>query len=489
MVLRVKNLGWNAGHPVAIINDATAVKLSLSVNDEVTIRHGSKVCVAVLEIIGGLVSKNEIALSYEVSKVLGVKGGVDVSVSLAPRPESIELIHKKLQCKVLSRKELELIIHDIATNALSEAEIAYFVSSVYECGMSLRETTDLTKAMVNTGKKLNLKNKLVVDKHSIGGVSGRITPVVVSICAAAGLTMPKTSSRAITSPSGTADSIETVCNVSFSPRELRRIIRKTNACFVWGGTLGFAPADDKLIQVEKLLSVDPEPQLLASILAKKLAVGAKFLIIDIPYGDNAKVSLPKAKILKRKFEFIGGELGITIKCVLDHANEPRGVGIGPVLEMIDVIKVLKCEDDGFLIRDKSLLFAGELLELSGIVPKNHGKSIAEELLNSGKAYKKFVEIIKAQGGSVKNFAKLHPGKFSKVFRASKSFTVKSVNIKSLNHTAIAAGCPVNKSAGIILHKHLGDKVKKGEPLITLYAETRTELRDAIKFFESSKAIN
>src|SRR3989344_2772227 len=242
MILKVRLMGWFAGGSVAMLHNMTASGIGVYADGRIMIHKNSHQAVAMIDISGQIVKPNEIILSQEAASLINAKPGDRVKVAKTSHEESIELIHKKLACAPLSYEELKKIITDITNNVLVGAEIAYFVSAIYRCGMSLRETVDLTKAMVRTGQRLHLKKRLIVDKHSVGGISGRETPIILSICAAAGLTMPKTSSRAITSPAGTADSMEVLCKVSFSPKQLERIVKKTNACFVWGGTLGFAPA-------------------------------------------------------------------------------------------------------------------------------------------------------------------------------------------------------------------------------------------------------
>ncbi len=489
MLLKVRLLNWSAGGSVVILNDSLAKSIGVSIDNRVLISKNSHKAIAIVDIADGFVKKNEIILSTEAALALKAKVGDMIKVDLTTHEESLELIHKKLSCTPLSYYELDKIMKDITDNVLVSAEIAYFVSAIYSCGMSLRETVDLTKAMVDTGVKLNLKNKLIVDKHSIGGVSGRITPIVISICASAGITMPKTSSRAITSPSGTADCMEVLCNVSFTPYQLRKIIHKTNACIVWGGTLGFAPADDKLIKVEKMLHLDPEPQLLASIISKKLSVGAKYAIIDIPYGVSAKVKDKKDALkLAKKFEVVGRNVGIKLKCFLFHENEPRGSGVGPLLEAKEVIEVLSGKSDGYHMRHLAIEMAGDIFELIGKCKKGKGKVLAESILSSGKAYEKFKEIVIAQGGDIKKFSKLIPGKFSKDIIADKNFTIKKIDIKRINQTAIIAGCPTRKASGLYLYKHLGDKVSKGEKITTIYSQSQAELREAVKFFTHIKPI-
>lgn len=466
-----------------MLNESLSKSIGVEIDGRVLISKNSRKTVAMVDIADGFVKKDEIILSTEAVLALNVKAGDMIKVDLTTHEESVELIHKKLSCAPLSYEELEKVMKDITNNVLVGAEIAYFVAAIYRCGMSLRETVDLTRAMVDTGVKLNLKKKLIVDKHSIGGVSGRITPIVISICSAAGVTMPKTSSRAITSPSGTADCMEVLCNVSFSPAQLRRIIHKTNACIVWGGTLGFAPADDKLIKVEKMLHLDPEPQLLASIISKKLSVGAKYAIIDIPYGVTAKVKdKSDALKLEKKFESVGKKVGIKLKCFLFHEREPRGSGVGPLLEAKEVIEVLSGRSEGHHMRRLAIEMSADIFELIGKCKKGKGKFLAQEILSSGKAYEKFKEIVKAQGGDPKKFSSLKPGKFSKDIIAEKNFTIKNIDIKRINQTAIIAGCPSRKASGLYLYKHLGDKVIKGEKITTIYSQSAAELKEAVNFF-------
>ncbi len=491
MILKVRLLGWSAGGSVAMLNNGTASKLGVRADGRIMIHKNSHQAVAMIDISGQIVKPHEIILSQEAASLLNAKSGDRVRIVPTSHEESIELIHKKLSCAPLSYEELKKIITDITNNVLVGAEIAYFVSAIYRCGMSLRETTDLTRAMVKTGQKLHLKKKLIVDKHSVGGISGRETPIIVSICAAAGLTMPKTSSRAITSPAGTADSMEVLCKVSFTPKQLEKIIRKTNACFVWGGTLGFAPADDKLIRIEKMLHLDPEPQLLASIISKKLSVGAKYALIDIPYGPSAKVyNKEHALKLKRKFEIIGKKLGLHIECFLDYESEPRGNGIGPLLEAIDVVRVLRGESNGYKLRKLAIKMAGRIFEMVHKAKIGEGEKMAVEILDSGRAYEKFKEIIKAQGGSLKRIDTLHfrAAKHHKDIISSRNFVIKKIDIKRINQTAIIAGCPSSKSAGIYLYKHLGDKVRRGEKLLTIYAELPSELKEALNFYRKVKPI-
>jgi len=484
MKLKVKFLKLSAGRPVAILHKKFAEKASIHTDDRILISKNHRKIAAVVDVALGLLKENEIAVSTEISSVIKLKENDIADVELSTKPESLSLIRKKLECRRLDKKEIEEIIQDIVKNKLTEAEIAYFVSAVYKCGMTIKEIANMTKAIVSTGKKLKLRGK-VADKHCIGGIPGRTTPIIISICASTGLIIPKTSSRAITTPAGTADALEVICKVNFNLQEIKKILKKTNACLVWGGSLNLAPADDKIIQVEKLLNLDPEAQLLASIIAKKLAVDAKYILIDIPYGKNAKVSKKEAENLEKKFKQLGKYFNIKIECSSKKIDEPLGNGIGPALEIKDVIKVLKRQDSCYLLEKRALELAGKLLEMTGKAKKGQGFILAKEILDSGKALKKFLAIIKAQRGNI-NY--IREAKYKYNIKASKNGKIKEIKTQELNNIARLAGCPLDKYSGIYLHKHLNEKVEKNNIILTIYSESKNELKEAIKYYNKSKPI-
>lgn len=379
------------------------------------------------------------------------------------------------------------IIKDVVNNALSEPEIALFISAIHKYGMNMKEIIYMIKAISKSGSSLRLRNRFVVDKHSIGGIPGnRTTPIVVPICAVAGLTFPKSSSRAITSAAGTADVIEMIADVEFSIKELKKILKKTNACMVWGGALGMVPADTKIIKIEKELNIDPKPQLLASIMSKKIAVDSKYIVIDIPYGKNSKVSKAEALDLKRKFEYIGKYFGKKLKCVLTDGTQLIGDGVGPALELEDIIKILDPEKEGPLdLKEKSLFLAGELLEMTGKAKKTQGIEMAEDILSSGKAFEKFKQIIEAQNGSLKN---MKSAKFKKHILAKKTGKIVEMHNKKINSLARVAGCPIDKCAGIYFYFHVKDSVKKHQKILTIYAESKPRLNEAVRFYQETRPV-
>ncbi len=488
MKLKTRILKLRAGRPVAILHKSTAEKLSVNIDDRITLSSKNKKIISIVDIATGILKKEEVAVSEEIVESLKIKENDCLEINIAPHPESTYLIKKKLACKPLNQKEIQRIVSDIVNNALTEPEIAYFVSAVYKCGMSLKETEYLIKAIVKSGKKIKLRGR-VVDKHCIGGIAGnRTTPIVVSICAHAGLKIPKTSSRAITSAAGTADTMETVAKVDFTIPQIKKILRKTNACMVWGGALGLAPADSKILQMEKLLHLDPESQLLASIMSKKLAVDSEYILIDIPYGKSAKVSRSKAVKLKKKFDILGEHFGVKIRCVLTEGSEPIGNGIGPALEMRDVISVLR--QDPSRPRDlekKCVKLAGEILEMTGKAEKNKGGVMAFKILKSGDALKKFQKIIVAQKGRITS-SRLALGEFFYEISSGKSGKVVEIDNKKINLLGRILGSPSDKGAGIYLHKHCGQKVSNKDVLMTFYSESEDKLKEAVRFYKKLRPI-
>ncbi len=490
MRLKVKFLKWSAGSPTAMINKKTAEKIGIHSKDRISIRTYKKYpkeMAIIVDIVEGIVRPGEIAISSEIKKVMELRKGQALDVNLSTIPQSTFYIKDKLDGKKLSEEQIKEIVKDIVNNSLSQAELSLFVSSMYIRGMNFKETIALINAILESGNLLKLRKKLIVDKHSVGGVPGnRTTPIIVSICAAAGLTIPKTSSRSITSAAGTADVIETVAQVEFTIEELKKIIKKTNACMVWGGALGMVPADSKILDTEKILKIDPEAQLLASIISKKLAVGSDYILIDIPYGKHAKVSRKKALNLKKKFEKIGDHFKKEIKVVLTKGNQPIGKGIGPALELMDILEILDPEKEGPKdLEEKSLFLAGELLEMTKKAKKGKGIEMAKAILKSGEALKKFNQIIKAQKGSLEN---IKFAKFKKDILSKRSGKITDIHNKKITAVARFAGCPIDKSSGLRIYYSLGDKIKKGEVIATIYAESKSRLNSAVTFFHKSKPI-
>lgn len=494
MKLKVKKIHINTGNTlIAVINKEDAKQLDIYSLDRITISNKEKRIIATVDITDSekVVRKGEIGLFEETIDALHCRIHQHVAVSLEKKPRSVGFILKKMKGERLNQEEIFEIVKDINEGKLTDIEMTYFVAAGYIRELSLQETVSLTKAMIATGTTLKLNKKIIVDKHCIGGVAGnRTTMIVVPILAAAGLTIPKTSSRSITSAAGTADTVEVLCDVTFPVKEMKRIVEKTNACFAWGGAVNLAPADDKIIKVESPMSLDPVGQLIASILAKKKSVCATHVLIDIPVGRNAKIeSRKQANMLKKKFLEIGHELGLKMMVILTDGTQPIGNGIGPALEAKDVIETLRnSPNECRLLRKKSLFVAGLLLEMCGKAKKGEGRKLAEEILLSGKAYRKFFEIVKAQGGKEVSVDEIPCAKNFKDIFAQRKGIVRHVDNKVINKLARLAGAPHDKEAGVYLFAHKGCKIKKGDKLFRIYSDNKKRLEFAYQEYKKKDGI-
>ncbi len=423
----------------------------------------------------GLVQMGEIGLSNIAFERLGLADGNEVTLSHPDPLLSTLFIRQKLDGFSLNKEKFLTIVKDILSYRYSNIELTAFVVACTHQRLSEREIGDLTEVMIETGERVDWGLPLVLDKHSVGGLPGnRTTMIVVPIIAEFGLPIPKTSSRAITSPSGTADTMETLANVRLSVAEMKQLVTEENACIAWGGALALAPVDDIIISVERPLNLDSEGQMVASILSKKRAAGSTHLVLDIPIGPTAKVrSVKDANRMKKYFENVGKRIGIKVRVVYTDGSQPVGRGIGPYLEAQEVLKVLKEDPLGPAdLRDKSIFLAGELLELSGKVRKGKGKEVAAQILHSGKAYEKFMRIVEKQGG----MKELAPARYTYEVINLIDGEVRSIHNQKIAQVAKLAGAPHDPRAGVYLYAKLGDRVQQGGALFRIYAENEEELQ-------------
>ncbi|MEM5766224.1 MAG: AMP phosphorylase [Candidatus Aenigmatarchaeota archaeon] len=486
MKLKTKILELETGgKPIVIVNKEDAEELGIRSLSRLVIKKGEKKLTGIANITTKIVGRGKIGVNESIARVLNLADKEEVEIEVAKFPSSLQHIKNKLKERKLSYKEIFEIVKDVVEGNLSEGEIASFVVALEAKGLDLDEAASLSLAMVETGKKLGLKKKIIVDKHSIGGIAGdKTTLLVVPIIAASGLAIPKTSSRAITGAAGTADRAECLMPVSLSIEEMKKVVEKTNGCIAWGGALHLAPADDMFIQAEYPLTIDP--MLLPSIMAKKKAVGAKFLVVDIPTGRGAKMkTIGDANLLAKDFIELGERLGIKTQCAITDGEQPLGYAVGPALEAREALEVLMGKNVQDLV-DKAAHLAGILFEMVG---KRDGYKLALEILNSGKAEKKMREIIAAQGGNKKiRPEEIQIGQNKLDIIAEKSGIVLWLNNVGINEVARAAGSPKDKGAGLLLYKKLNDKVFKGEKLLTIFAEKSRKLERAKEVFEENGII-
>jgi len=463
------------GRRIAIMGEETALLLGVHSSDRICITYCEQQLIAIANVATNF-PKNHIGLYEEISDVFRLKTGETVNVHLAELPESLRHVRAKLHGERLRGHDMVVIVKDVVERHLSEAEIAAFLTALNIYGLNMGENEALSRAMVETGDTLDFGEAPILDKHSIGGIPGDKTSLlVVPIVAAAGFTIPKTSSRAVTSPAGTADRVETLCPVDLAISEIKAVVEKTNGCLVWGGALDLAPADDLFIQIEYPLGIDP--LLLPSIMSKKKAIGATHVAIDIPTGKGAKIkNMTEAYSLASDFVDLGMRLNLKIQCALTFGEQPVGNAVGPALEAQEALLALTGGGPADL-KEKAVSLAGMLFEMVGV---EDGRKKAEHMLQSGRAEQKLREIIEAQGGNphVKP-EELPVGTYKAELTAEQAGRVLWISTADIVNIAKMAGAPRAKGAGVVLKAKLGEAVEKDGALLEIYAERSSKLQSAL----------
>ncbi len=456
-------------------------------NSRVMVRSGEKRMIATLNVVAQYVlPTHHIGFSLVAFERLGIRTGAKVQVKHAPVVSSTSAVRKKIYGHELNDADIRAIVDDISAHQYSDIEIASFLSACAGYRLSEREIVSLTRAMVDSGKRLNWPgHKRIFDKHCIGGLPGnRTTPLVVAIVSAAGLVIPKSSSRAITSPAGTADTMETLTHVNLSLKEIQNVVLKTGACLVWGGAVNLSPVDEVLIRVESALDLDGEGQLIASVLSKKIAAGSTHVLIDIPVGDTAKVrTQADARCLADLFTHVGTALGLSLRCIITDGSRPIGSGIGPAQEAQDVLAVLQGQESAPQdLRQRALMLAAELLDFADGKGIDQALETATALLDSGRAWQQFQRILDAQGGR-----KIMPqANHLDTQYSRRTGVLRGIDNRRFARLAKLAGAPGEFSAGVRLHVSIGDRVTKGMPLFTLYTESLGERDYALGYYRDNR---
>jgi putative thymidine phosphorylase len=400
---------------------------------------------------------------------------------------ALSAIKKKLLGKTLTYEEIYAVMSEIGSERLGPVLTTYFAAAGFRDGFSEDELFFLAKAMVETGPKLHFDG-IVAGKHSMGGVAGtRTTMIVVPIIAAAGYKIPKTSTRAITSPAGTADTMEVLAPVTFTPDQIQALVEKTGACIVWGGYLGLAPADDVIIQIEQPLAFESYDKVIVSIMAKQIAAGVNRLVLDVPYGKTMKIEEKSdAEAIAKKFSMLAARFGILAYPYVNETTQNAGRGAGAALEARDVLSVLEqTKDRPQALEDKAVKLAGILIDLclsdGTDAPKKNGEEIARNLLVNGKAHAKFIEIIKSQGGNP-NVTSGTVAVGDKVYEYTSPQTgiVKAIHNQQIAAICRILGCPMDKKVGLVLNHKLDEHVDKDAILCTLYATDSWKLQEAVE---------
>ena len=454
----------------------------------VGISHGGRTVIATLhQVMDNLLQIDEAGLSEAAWRALDGHEGAEITISHPPTLDSLSYVRGKVYGTALDDAALHAIIEDITAGHYDDVQIASFVTACAGPNMGREEIIGLTRAMTDVGDRIDWGRSPIVDKHSIGGLPGnRTTPIIVSIIAACGLTMPKTSSRAITSPAGTADTMETLAPVDLDLAAMRWVVEREGGCIVWGGAVHLSPADDILIQVERALDLDSEGQLVASVLSKKAAAGSTHLVLDLPVGPTAKARTRQAgELLRDRLVDVANVLGIRATALLNDGSQPVGRGIGPALEARDVLAVLRNEPNAPAdLWNRSVALAGALLELVAMAAPGQGSILASTIIKDGRAQRKFEAICEAQGGM-----RMPPrAQYTHAVAAQHAGRVTAIDNRLLARAAKLAGAPDAKAAGLMLHVRIGSTVAHGQPLFTLHAENPGELSYALDFVRTKQRI-
>lgn len=458
-------------------------------SSRLTLSANGRTLIATLNVVDNhVLAVGRVGLSKVAMQQLHVKTGGRVLAQHTPVLTSLSLVRKKIYGHSLSEDEITQIITDITAHRYSDIAIASFLSACAGNRLDVDEITALTKAMVACGKRLEWPGqKRIFDKHCIGGLPGnRTTPIVVSIVSAAGLIIPKTSSRAITSPAGTADTMETLTNVNLKLAEIQRVVSETGACLAWGGGVNLSPADDLLIRIERALDLDGEGQLIASVLSKKIAAGSTHTVIDIPVGATAKIrTQEEAGRLASLFSEVGTACGLVTRCVITDGSRPVGYGIGPVEEARDILSVLQNLSEAPQdLRRRSLMLSAHLLDMALGNGLQNCLQQAQQLLENGEAWKQFQRIVRAQGWS----KVLPTAHYQHDEPADCSGVVTAIDNRRLARLAKLAGAPFHPAAGLRLAVNVGSEVQAGQPLFTLLSESKGQRDYAMEFYHDNGPI-
>jgi len=457
----------------------------------VDISDGSRSIRAQIAVVeaGTLLGPEDIGLSSEAFEDFGRDELTQVSICRTPSPESRDALRRKVQGGELSEGDYDRVVRDIVEGRYPDGEIAGFLVAANQ-RLSDNEVLALARVRHRFANPIRWDETIVVDKHSMGGIPGsRITLIVVPIVAAHGLAIPKTSSRAITSAAGTADAMECVARVDLSADEVRATVAAARGCIAWNGRLSHSALDDVMNAITRPLGIDSNRWSVASILSKKLAAGSTHVVVDLPFGPHARIhSEAEAIELARLFERVGAGLGLVVKAVPTDGTRPIGRGIGPALEVRDVLWVLDGHPDAPAdLRDKALAFASRIIAWDpAIGDEAAARRRAEALLTSGAARTAFEAIVDAQG---RRPDPVLPGPLAHTVRADRPGTIRGIDGWTIAGIARRAGAPHDKAAGIDLLCRVGDSVAVGDPLFVIHSTTAADLDAAIALtFEHAGSI-
>ena len=406
----------------------------------------------------------------------------------------IDIIEKKRDKKELTKEEIEYFVNGYTNGNIQDYQAAALIMAIFLNGMTKEETTYLTIAMANSGDILDLSslNKIIVDKHSTGGVGDKVSLILLPLVASLGVPVAKMSGRGLGFTGGTVDKLESIpgYRTSIGIDEFISNVDNIGISMI-SQTMNLAPADKKIYALRDSISaVESIPLIASSIMSKKIASGAQKIVLDVTVGSGAFMkNVESAVMLANEMIEIGKLANRETICVLTSMDEPLGFAVGNNLEVIEAINFLK----GNMIEDvKEVVFelGAYMLRLAGLgndIESNKIKLL--ENIKNGKAYDKFLELVSMQGGDVsyiKDVNKFEKAKYIKPVYAKNTGNVSKIDAKEVGKLANYLGAGRNKkedkiddAVGIVLNKKVGDKVDYGEVIGYIYSNDVEKMQNAI----------
>jgi len=406
---------------------------------------------------------------------------------------AVDIITKKRDRGELTREEIEFFVNGFSLGEIPDYQATALAMAVVLNGMTPQETTHLTLAMAHSGQMLDLSDVVdfAVDKHSSGGVGDKTTLAVLPVVAACGLPVGKMSGRGLGFSGGTLDKMESIpgYHVDLITEEFKKQL-KEKGIVLTGQSLDLAPADGKLYALRDVTgTVQSIPLIASSIMCKKLAAGSQAIVLDVKTGSGAFMeTLESARKLADLMVNIGELAGREVVALLSDMNQPLGCTVGNSLEVIEAIETLKGDGpDDF--RKHCLHVAAHMLVLGRRTSDlAEARLMAEQSIADGSALEKFRILVQAQGGDVSyvdDTSKFPRAKFISVVESPRDGSISQVHARLVGEAAVMLGAgrakksdSVDHAVGIVIHKKVGDRVRKGEPLFTIHANDESRLVQA-----------
>ena len=411
-----------------------------------------------------------------------------------------QLVQRKISGGAIPQTEMASFINAYVDEKIGDDEMTPFLKAVHAHGMTDEETIILTDIMLNSGDRLVFSNMdaYVADKHSTGGVGDKISMVLGPIMAAAGLAIPMLTGRSLGHTGGTTDKLETIpgFQTSLTLDQFKANVETHGIC-IMGQTESICPADRKIYALRDVTdTIDSIPLICGSIMSKKIAEDIQGLVLDIKTGNGAFMkTIDQAQSLGKTLQKVGEAFHVKTDVVYSSMNQPLGRTAGLWCEMDESIAALK-GDGAKDLMDVVFELGSKLLVQAGIIRgETAAVSIQENLIQSGKAYDKFEEMVSVQGGDLSQIKQLHPPKFEFIVSAKSSGYVESMDTLNIGWAAVELGCGRRKkddildpTAGIEFMAKIGDKVQKGDPLFRCFNSNENKLNSALNYLLDSARI-